>query len=191
MKIRGDCGLLDNGRKSVGETLALRPYHGLYTYEIQLGLYIWNPALYRIHRVRAWHQILRHVWLPRGRRSSAGSIVQTFWSSFRKPTRNRSLSVLLPVWGEKTGGNRFHTKGQPAYAQLYRWWSQLRDWKDDSFPQWKDDSSMNATSVCLLPRHVRQRSWPLPIANSSLQRRNAKFARWNVVFKKMHPWMLF
>ncbi len=29
---------------------------------------------------------------------------------FSKPTRNRGPSVLLPVWGENTGGNRFHTK---------------------------------------------------------------------------------
>ncbi len=64
---------------SAGETRALRLYRGLYTYEIQLGLYIWTPALYRfsqIHRVRAWRQTLRHVWLPRGRRSSTGSTVQ-------------------------------------------------------------------------------------------------------------------
>ncbi len=62
--------------------------------------HIWTPALYRfsrIHRVRAWRQTLRHVWLPRGRRSSTGSTVWTLWSSFSKPTRNRSLSVLLPV----------------------------------------------------------------------------------------------
>ncbi len=98
---------------SAGETQALRLYRGLYTYEIQLGLYIWTPALYRfsqIHRVRARRQMLRHVWLPRGRRSSTGSTVRTLWSSFNKPTRNRSLSVLLPVWGENTGGDRFHTK---------------------------------------------------------------------------------
>ncbi len=51
---------------SAGETRALRLYRGLYTYEIQLGLYIWTPALYRfsqIHRVRAWRQTLRHIWL--------------------------------------------------------------------------------------------------------------------------------
>ncbi len=29
---------------------------------------------------------------------------------FSKSTRNRSPSVLLPVWGENTGGNRFHRK---------------------------------------------------------------------------------
>ncbi len=29
---------------------------------------------------------------------------------FSKPTRNRGPSVLLPVLGENTGGNRFHTK---------------------------------------------------------------------------------
>ncbi len=34
----------------------------------------------------------------------------TLWSSFSKLTRNRSPSVLLPVWGENTGGNRFHMK---------------------------------------------------------------------------------
>ncbi len=98
---------------SAGETRALRLYRGLYTYEIQLGLYIWTPALYRfsqIHRVRAWRQTLRHIWLPRGRRSSTASTVRTLWSSFSKPTRNRSLSVLLPIWGENTGGDRFHTK---------------------------------------------------------------------------------
>ncbi len=31
-------------------------------------------------------------------------------SVFSKPTRNWGPSVLLPVWGENTGGNRFHTK---------------------------------------------------------------------------------
>ncbi len=85
----------------------------LNTYGIQLGRYIWNPALYhfsRIHQVRAWRQTLRHVWLPRGRRSSTGSTVRTLWSSFSKPTWNQSLSVLLPIWGENTGENRFHTK---------------------------------------------------------------------------------
>ncbi len=30
---------------SAGETRALRLYRGLYTYEIQLGLYIWTPPL--------------------------------------------------------------------------------------------------------------------------------------------------
>ncbi len=44
---------------------------------------------------------------------------------FSKPTRNRGPSVLLPVWGENTGGNRFHTKaiessecvrGRPAHS---------------------------------------------------------------------------
>ncbi len=48
--------LLPLGRMSAGETRALRLYRGLYTYEIQLGLYIWTPALYlfsQIHRVRA------------------------------------------------------------------------------------------------------------------------------------------
>ncbi len=29
---------------------------------------------------------------------------------FSKPTQNWSPSVLLPIWGENTGGNRFHTK---------------------------------------------------------------------------------
>ncbi len=29
---------------------------------------------------------------------------------FSKPTPKRGPSVLLPVWGENTGGNRFHTK---------------------------------------------------------------------------------
>ncbi len=27
--------------------------------------------------------------------------------------------------------------------------------------------------------------------NSSLQRRSVEFARYNIVFRKMHPWMLF
>ncbi len=93
--------------------------HGLCSYTVELhiwdplGLYIWNPALYRfsrIHRVRAWHRTLRHVWLPRGRRSSTGSTVRTLWSSFSKPTRSRGPSVFLPVWGENTGGYRLHTK---------------------------------------------------------------------------------
>ncbi len=77
------------------------------------GLYIWNPALYRfsgIHRVRAWRRTLRHVQLPRGWRSSTGSTVGLSGAVFSKPTRNRGPSVLLPVWGENTGGNRFHTK---------------------------------------------------------------------------------
>ncbi len=77
------------------------------------GLYIWNPALYRfsgIHRVRAWRRTLCHVQLPRGWRSSTGSTVGLSGAVFSKPTRNRSPSVLLPIWGENTGGNRFHTK---------------------------------------------------------------------------------
>ncbi len=77
------------------------------------GLYIWNPALYRfsgIHRVRAWRRTLRHVQLPRGWRSSTGSTVGLSGAVFSKPTRNRGPSVLLPVWGENTGGNRFHMK---------------------------------------------------------------------------------
>ncbi len=77
------------------------------------GLYIWNPALYRfsgIHRVRAWRRTLRHVQLPRGWRSSTGSTVGLSGAVFSKPTRNRGPSVLLPVWGENTGGIRFHTK---------------------------------------------------------------------------------
>ncbi len=95
--------------------MALRLYRGLYIYGIQLGLYIWNPALYwfsRIHQVRACRQMLIHVWLPKGRRSSTGSTVRTLWSGavFCKLTRNRSLSVLLPIWGENTEGNWFHTK---------------------------------------------------------------------------------
>ncbi len=44
---------------------------------------------------------------------------------FSKPTWNRSPSVLLPIWGENTGGNRFHAKaiesservrGRPAHS---------------------------------------------------------------------------
>ncbi len=72
-----------------------------------------DPAFHRfsrIHRVRAWRQTLRYVQLPRGWRSSTGSTVGLSGSVFSKPTRNRSPSVLLPVWGENTGGNRFHTK---------------------------------------------------------------------------------
>ncbi len=77
------------------------------------GLYIWTPALHRfsrIHRVRAWRRTLRYVQLARGWRSSTGSTVGLSGVVFSKPTRNRSPSVLLAVWGENTGGNRFHTK---------------------------------------------------------------------------------
>ncbi len=75
--------------------------------------YIWNPALYRfseIHRVRTWRRTVHYVQLPRGWRSSTGSTVGHSGAVFSKLTRNRSPSVLLPVWGENTGGNRFHMK---------------------------------------------------------------------------------
>ncbi len=98
--------LLENGRRFARETRTLELFRGIYTYGIHLGLYIWNPALYwfsQIHWVRAWPWTLRHVWLPRGRRSSTGSTIRTLWSGFSKLTWNRGLSVLLLVWGENTG----------------------------------------------------------------------------------------
>ncbi len=56
-------------------------------------------------------------------------------------------------------------------------WPQLRD----EHPQWEDDSSMNATSACLLPRHVRQLSWPSP---SARQRPHPETHGWHVVWRK-------
>ncbi len=96
------------------------------------GLYIWTPALHRfsrIHRVRAWRRTVRYVQLPRGWRSSTGSKVGLSGAVFSKPTRNRIPSVLLPVWGENTGGNQFHTKaiessecaGSPLGPRREKW----------------------------------------------------------------------
>ncbi len=45
-----------------------------------------------------------------GWRSSTGSTVGLPGAVFSKPTRNWGPSVLLTVWGENTGGNRFHMK---------------------------------------------------------------------------------
>ncbi len=56
-------------------------------------------------------------------------------------------------------------------------WPQLRD----EHPQWGDDSSTNATSACLLPRHMRQRSWPSP---SARQRPHPETHGWHVVWSK-------
>ncbi len=86
--------------------------HRLWGYRLWY-LHIWKPALYRfsgIHRVRAWHQALRHAWLPRGWRSLTGSTVRTLWGSLSKPTWNQSLSMLLHILGENTGGTQFYTK---------------------------------------------------------------------------------
>ncbi len=50
--------------------------------------------------------------------------------------------------------------GGPGKHSRHGAWPQLRG----EHPQWEDDSSTNATSPCLLPRHVRQRLWPSPSA---------------------------
>ncbi len=108
-KIRGDCSLLaeclpgNTGSEAIPWT---------YTYEIQLGLYIWTPALYRfsqIHRVRARRQMLRHVWLPRGRRSSTGSTVRTLWSSLTSRPETGASQCFYPFevrTQEETGSTR-------------------------------------------------------------------------------------
>ncbi len=143
-------------------------------------------------------------WQLNWLRSARGAMVPWGFATtviLRPPVLEVDLAYLQPGRElDRDGDNRAlpHCRGNGA-------WPHLRDENQ----QWEVDSSTNANSACLLPRHVRQRSWPSPSArqwqhqkrmgdtlsearpNSSLQRCYVKFARCNVVFKKTHPWMLF
>ncbi len=74
---------------------------------------------------------------------------------------------------DRDGGNR-----APPLCWGNGAWPQLRD----EHPQWEDDSSTNATSACLLPRHVRQRLWPSP---SARQRPHPERHGWYVIWRKV------
>ncbi len=104
--------LFRNGREVWNTGFKLYTY-GEYTYGIHLGHYIWHPALYRfsrIHRVRAWHQMLRYFWLLRVMEELDRVYSTDNLEQFSKPTLSRGLSVLLPIWGENTGGYQLNTK---------------------------------------------------------------------------------
>ncbi len=98
------------------------------------------------------------------------------WSARRAmvPWGFATTVILRPPGREldRDGGNR-----ALPLCRGNRAWPQLRD----EHPQWEDHSSMNATSACLLPRHVRQRSWPSP---SARQRPHPETHRWHIVWSK-------
>ncbi len=112
-KIGDDCNPLGSSRKSAGKTRALRLYRGIYTYGIQ------TASTYGTQPSAGSHGFIE--WGPGagcsakfGCREDGGARQGLQYglsgAVFCKPTWNRSPSVHLPLWGENTGRNRYHTK---------------------------------------------------------------------------------